>query len=137
MKYIRTAVGHKVVSNKGLPLSKTVRGCSVARVTDKGYVILNIPSGEGPYFTDTDVNLKRDLDLSNGPWNQALSTLLIKLPRGCRVVTGGEAVGDKQDLIPGRKVDAVLSIAGAFARGYVWQATELTLGAVGEVVRSG
>ena len=135
MKYIRTAVGHKVVSNRGLPLVKMVKGCSVIRVTEKRYVVLRIPSDEAPYFTDTDVNLKRDLNLSNGPWNQAMCTLLIKLPRGCRVITGGEAVGDKQDLVPGRKVDAMLSIAGAFARGYVWQATELTLGAVGEVVR--
>ena len=134
---MRTAVGHKIHSNRGGSVCRKVEGCRVQRVTPSGHVILLIPDADRAYFQDIDRRLKADLDLPNGPWNYTLSTLLVKFPRGCKVFIGGVPAGSKEDLLPGRSADAVVSLTGAYQEGYVWQVSEVTLGPVEQVVTGG
>ena len=104
--------------------------CRVERVTPKGYLIVLVPgevARENLLRIDTEV--RRKLELARGPWDSFHHTLAVKLKRGCDMMLSGERVGRREDLFPGRQLEAVeIALAGAFSDGYVWAGVKLVLG---------
>lgn len=78
---------------------------------------------------DRDMDIKRGLGITKGPWNSVRCDVLVKVKRGCRIWTGGECCGGREDLLPGRGIERLeMRLAGAWPEGYVWEASSIELG---------
>lgn len=132
MRFVRTAIGHRITSNSGAQLKLRLRRCCVVRTTAAGYVILEVKDERSREdLTKIDREISSKLHLPQGPWDAAHRTVILKLGRTCKLLLAGEAVGSRDDLLPGRQVESCeATLAGAFERGYVWAATEMSLGSV-------
>ena len=131
MRYTQTAVGWRVTTDRNRAVTERLTGCAVAEQAAKANncLILQVPEGAvSRALTDTDIRIKRDLELRNGPWNTTTHRLAVKLKRGCAIQIAGLNVGRAADLLPGREVEAEVTLAGAWPGGYVWQANLLRLG---------
>lgn len=130
MRFIRTAVGHRILTASGkivvVELQAVVQG-----TTPKGFLVLEVASPAAiATLTDVDTEVRRHLGLSAGPWNTSARTLVVKVSRLTTIRIGGQPVGRREDLLGGRPVQARLRLVGAWSAGYLWQADSLTLGGV-------
>lgn len=129
MRFLQTAIGYRVQGNTGRPVAYRLEKTTVVKVTAKGYLVLKVhEERDCRILEQVDIEVKRGAGISRGPWKPSDSTVVVKLGRGCRIVTGQQAVGSKEDMVPGRGVDSCrLALAGAFSGGYVWAADDIHL----------
>lgn len=129
MRFLQTAIGYRVQSSAGRPVAYRLERATVVQVTAKGYLVLQVHAERDcRVLEQVDSEVKAGAGISRGPWKPSDSTVVVKVGRGCRIVTGQQAVGSKQDLVPGRGVDSCrLTLAGAFSGGYVWAADDIHL----------
>lgn len=129
MRFVPTAVGHVISDDRGLPVTRHLRGCHVTRANPRGYLALAVGRPDDCVFlTDVDRLVRRRLQLGRGPWDPGARVLTVKAGRGCAFTMAGERMGRLEDCSQGRAVDAAVTLAGAYATGYVWRAASVTLG---------
>jgi len=128
MRFIQTAVGHRIESNSWKPLILKLDNCTVKRITNKGFLLIDVHEASGRAdLTAIDGEIKRRLNLQRGPWDGSNNTLVLKCTRNCTITICGEPVGRKDDLIHGKGLKVRCRLMGAWADGYVWRAESVDI----------